>query len=185
MKARSHDPLRLDMAAAAADGAELGGEWPLAQFERLLDGWPADAPAPEGTVRWQARAEQRKPNAVEPEIWMELQARAEVWRECQRCLQPVAVPLAFGHWLRFVRGEAEAARLDADSEDDVLELPRQLDLRELVEDELLMALPIVPRHEACPASLPMSVGEDEVQPEPEENPFAVLAQLKKRAPNSH
>ena len=180
MKARTHDPLRLDVAAAAAEDAELGGEWPLAQFERLLDGWPAEAPKPTGTVRWQARAELRKPQAAEPEIWLELRAATEIWRECQRCLQPVALPLEFGHWLRFVRGEDEAARLDADSESDVLDLPRQLDLRELIEDELLLVLPLVPRHETCPRPLPMSTGEEDVQPEPEAHPFAVLAQIKGR-----
>ena len=50
--------------------------------------------------------------------------------------------------LRFVDGEAQAEALDADSEDDVLALAPALDLRTLVEDELLLAWPIVPRHDA-------------------------------------
>ena len=52
--------------------------------------------------------------------------------------------------LRFVHGEDAAAELDADSDDDVLASSRSLDLRALIEDELLLALPLVPRHEACP-----------------------------------
>ena len=50
-----------------------------------------------------------------------------------------------GHVVAFVRGEDAAAELDAESDFDVLTLTRSLDLRELVEDELLLALPLVPR----------------------------------------
>jgi uncharacterized protein len=81
--------------------------------------------------------------------------------------------------LRFVRDEAQAETLDAESEDDVLALPRWLDARELVEDEMLLALPLVPRHDRCPQPLPMSaeVSADEaVSDRP--NPFAVLQSLK-------
>ena len=100
---------------------------------------------------------------------------AQVALTCQRCLQPVETPLELERSLRFVPGEAEAAALDADSEEDVLALPRWLDLRELAEDELLLALPIVPRHEQCPVPLPSAAGEEEVA---RENPFAALQALK-------
>ena len=53
----------------------------------------------------------------------------------------------------FVHGEAAAAQLDAETDDDVLEMPRVLDLRELVEDEILLAMPLVPRHDVCPEPL--------------------------------
>lgn len=180
MKPRSHDPLRLDVEAVAAEAAELQGRWPLAQFERLLDGWPDEAPRPDGEVAWSARGELRRPKALEPERWLHLEAATEVWRECQRCLQPVALPLALSQHLRFVRGEDEAARLDAESEEDVLALERVLDLRELVEDELLLALPLVPRHETCPQPLANPVQDEEADAPPERrNPFAALAQLRR------
>jgi uncharacterized protein len=180
MKARSYDPLRLDLENFIADGAAMQGRWPLAQFERLLDGWPADAPLPDGEVQWSATGEQRKPGALEPERWLHLEASTQVWRECQRCLQPVAQPLTLERSLRFVRTEDEAARLDAESEDDVLALENAFDLRALVEDELLLALPLVPRHEHCPQPLavPSQPGEDEAPAR--ENPFAALARLRRR-----
>ena len=53
--------------------------------------------------------------------------------------------------IRFVDGEDAGGALDADSDDDVLALTPALDLHELVEDELLLALPLVPRHEVCPS----------------------------------
>jgi uncharacterized protein len=96
------------------------------------------------------------------------------------------VPLAIDQRLRFVRGEAQAEALDAEIEEDVLALSKSLDLRELVEDELLLALPIVPRHGVCPQPLPLLQGDaappDEV-PE-RENPFAALQGLKLSTPDS-
>lgn len=180
MKPRSHDPLRLDLENFIADGASLQGSWPLTQFERLLDGWPAEAPGADGDVQWSASGELRKPKALEPERWLHLEAHTQVWRDCQRCLQPVAVPLSLRRSLRFVRDEAEAARLDSESEDDVLALERAFDLRALVEDELLLDMPLVPRHEQCPQ--PLAVPDDpEEEAEPaRENPFAALARLRRR-----
>ncbi|HEY9107287.1 MAG TPA: YceD family protein, partial [Roseateles sp.] len=97
------------------------------------------------------------------------------------CLGALAVPLDVDRWIRFVPDAAQAEALDAELEDDVLELQRQMDLRELVEDELLLALPLVPRHEACPEPLPHAdeetVGEEEEAERP--NPFAALAALKR------
>jgi uncharacterized protein len=80
-------------------------------------------------------------------------------------------------WLRFVGDEAEAAELDAHSDDDVLALARWMNLRDLVEDELLLALPLVPRHEECPEPLPF-LPESEAM-KPPEHPFAALERLKR------
>jgi uncharacterized protein len=171
MKTRAHDPLRLDVAAAAADGAALSGRWPLATLERLHTAGDGDLAAD-----WQARFAQRQvPGEPAPQVWLHLQAQAQVARECQRCLQPVLLRLAVDRAFRFVPSEDEAAALDADSEDDVLAASRRFDLRALVEDELLLALPLVPKHEQCPAPW---------QPEPAAappagHPFAALAALRR------
>ena len=88
--------------------------------------------------------------------------------------------LAVSRWFRFVKDEDQAANLDMDSDDDVLALPRHLDLRELVEDELLLELPVVPRHDECPEPLPHANDEEDEAPvEERPNPFAALAALKK------
>lgn len=101
---------------------------------------------------------------------------------CQRCLEPVTVP---------VQGEATYAVVHPDSDIsvpkalDVLEVGEEpLDVLALIEDELLLALPIVALHD--PSVCQQPAGQDE--PEPSENgasrsnPFGVLAQLK-RDPN--
>ena len=78
----------------------------------------------------------------------------------------------------FVEGEDAAAALDAENEDDVLALTPTLDLQALVEDELLLALPLVPRHEVCPEPLPRALVEDDPAREAADHPFAALAALK-------
>ncbi len=168
------------MIAFATEGGQLTGHWPGASLARLAESQtpPNDVPLPE--VTWSAHGEWLPAAGGEGEWWLSLSAQSPVWLTCQRCLQPFEVPLALERRLRFVRGEAEAEALDADSEDDVLALSRSLDLRELIEDELLLALPIVPRHEVCPQPLPMAVGEEDLEEDVPErpHPFAALQALK-------
>jgi uncharacterized protein len=172
MKSRAHDPLRVDVVAAAAEGAQLSGRWPLAALERLHSTGDGDLAAD-----WQAHFEQRRvAGEAAPQVWLRLQASASVARECQRCLQPVLVPLVVDRAFRFVSGEDEAAALDADSDDDVLAASARFDLRALVEDELLLALPLVPKHEQCP--VPWQP--EPAAPEPTaDHPFAALAALRR------
>lgn len=179
MNAKPIDPRRLDVAAFSASAGELSGQWTLAELPRLADS-VLDAEPPGAPVHWQAEGEQRPVTGGAPEIWLRLSAQAGVSMRCQRCLGAMPVPLDVDRWVRFVADAAEAEALDAELEDDVLELERQTDLRELVEDELLLALPLVPRHEACPQPLSAAAGEDEAPAEDRPNPFAALAQLKKK-----
>lgn len=182
MTTREFDPLRLEVQAFAKEAGQLDGGWPLLQLVRLadsaLDG--ADASRRDTEVAWSARGEQRAAPGTEPQTWLHLQARTQVSLECQRCLKPMAVALEIDRSFLFVHGEDAAAQLDADSEDDVLALTRSFDLRELVEDELLLALPIVPRHKVCPEPLPVRPNDPQAEERP--NPFAALAALKRGGP---
>ena len=81
---------------------------------------------------------------------MHLQVQATFPMQCQRCMGPVDVPLQVDQWFRFVADEATAEALDDEVEEDLLAISREFDLHELIEDELLMALPVVPRHEGVP-----------------------------------
>ena len=78
--------------------------------------------------------------------------RMRVRLVCQRCLEPMAVALDVPLRVGFVRSEAAARALPAEYDPVVIEAGAALALARLVEDELLLALPIVPRHgpdEAC------------------------------------
>lgn len=181
MKPRAHDPLRLDVAALAAEGGVLEGRWSGEQLPRLAaSSTPPQDTAP-GEVEWRAEGRRVPVAGGEPELWLQLTARVPVWLTCQRCLRPFELPIEIDRPLRFVRGEAQAEALDAELDEDVLALPRALDVRELIEDELLLALPLVPRHESCPAPLNFSADpvDDAVEPE-RANPFAALQALKDR-----
>lgn len=184
-KSRPLDPRKLDIEAMARDAQQLSGKWPASDFERLAEAGAAEVPVRDWPpVQWSARAEQRQQRGAEPQIWLHLQAQARAHLSCQRCLQPVEEDLVLDRWFHFVRDEELAASLDAESEDDVLSLGGRLDLLDLIEDELLLALPLVPRHEHCPQplQLPDTVAELPVEQD-KPNPFAVLAALKKSGGN--
>jgi uncharacterized protein len=190
MAAREFDPFRLDVEAFAKEGASLEGRWPLAQLDRLAESAFADPDAKGGVdplagneVAWRVRGEWRPVRGgtdADRQIWLHLTAQTELPLECQRCLKPVATRVDVERSFLFVRGEDAAAQLDADSDDDVLALTRALDLRELIEDELLLALPLVPRHEVCETPAPLSSGEAEhADGDEPPHPFAGLAALKR------
>ena len=181
MTAREFDPDRLEVQAFAKEAGQLEGQWPLTQLLRVAESALGGAEERRAVqVVWNAHGEQRVTPGGESQTWLHVKAGTSVSLECQRCLQPMAVNLEVDRSFRFVHGEDAAAQLDADSEDDVLALTRALDLRELIEDELLLALPIVPRHEVCPVPLPVRQNDPLAEEKP--NPFAALAVLKRGGP---
>ena len=176
--AKDFDPHRLDVRRFAEEGAQLQGEDPLATFRRLAA--EVEGPAPQGTVRWSARGELRNPQHLYPDVWIHLRADAGLPLVCQRCLQAVDVALRVERSFRFVADEATAAAEDDEAEEDLLALSRSFDLPELVEDELLMEVPLAPRHAVCPQPVKMSATDPgfEAAGAQRENPFAILGRLK-------
>ena len=174
------DPRRLDVSAFSAARGELAGEWRAETLPRLVAATlaPADG-APRHPVAWRASGGRRVLTGAGTQPSLAIGADTEVTLECQRCLQPMTLPLHAERRIFFVAGEDAAAALDTESEDDVLALTPALDLRQLIEDELLLALPIVPRHDHCPAPLPRPFADPQGAASPAENPFAALAALKR------
>ena len=190
------DPLRLNVAHFAADAGEADGDWAIAELPRLADSeCPLDAGSPlkakadahrppsrsagdlARRVRWHATGSLR-PVGGEEQVWLHLGADADVVLQCQRCLLPLDEHVHVDRHFRFVADEDTAAALDDEIEDEVLVLPKSLNLRDLVEDEMLLALPLVPRHDVCPEVVPMQFGDVEIVEE-KSNPFASLALLRK------
>jgi uncharacterized protein len=175
---KDFDPRRLDVRRFAEQAAVLEADTGLRQLARLAaEAQASDRPI---SVHWHARGEVHNPQHLHPQVWVHLQADATLPLVCQRCLHPVEVPLSVDRSFRFVSDEATAAAEDDDAEEDLLALSNSFDLLELVEDELLMEMPVAPRHEVCPEAVKMSVrdpGFEAAQAE-KENPFAVLSRLK-------
>lgn len=181
---------RLDVQGFARAGAALSGSTPIASMQRLSESAHTgdDVPAAplEGEVRWQAQGELRQRVGTPPQVWLHVHAETTLPMTCQRCLQPVGEPLQVDRWFRFVASETEAAEQDSDAEEDVLVINRQFRLLELIEDELLLALPVIARHDTCPAPLPLdesAAGAEEQGERP--NPFAALEALKKPGRGRH
>lgn len=178
---RSWNPRRFDARAFAEAGGVLESEDSLASFDRLSAETHANGEACT-LVRWVVQGEIRPDAAGRPSVWMRLRAALDLSVGCQRCLGPVVVPLEVDRWFRFVADESMAEAEDDQSEEDVLALEPKPDLLAVIEDELLMAMPLVPMHEVCPQPLPLSTGMvdgDEGASEVRPNPFASLNRLKK------
>lgn len=175
---RQFSARRLDVKAFSQAGATLEGEELVREHERLFaetQGRGVDA-----RVAWTASGELRNPQHVQPEIWLHLKASVALPLTCQRCLGPVDVDVEVGRSFRFVPDESTAASEDEESEEDVLALSRSFDLVQLVEDELLMEMPLAPFHETCPEAVILTAVDDDFEGSSarRENPFAVLGQLK-------
>jgi len=181
---KEHSPDRLDVKAFAQAGAHLSGHDSLLKYERLAS--EAKGLHPDLLVDWQAHGEVRATHGIGGQIWLHLTVHALFPMTCQRCLTTVDVPLEVDREFRFVADEATAEALDDDSEEDLLALSREFNLRELIEDELLMALPVVPRHEECPTAVPLASSDDDFEEANAQkpNPFAALASLRKDKPDA-
>ncbi|MEZ5703167.1 MAG: YceD family protein [Burkholderiaceae bacterium] len=175
------NPARLDVRAFAKARQEFGGPTALSAFDRLQAEVMPGVPLP-NEIGWRVQGECRQDAQGREVPWLHLTAEAVLPVSCQRCLGPVATHLAIDRWFRFVEDEATAALEDEECEEDVLALEPRPNLIELLEDELLMALPLVPMHETCPEAVPMQAGQlaGEGEEEPvRESPFAQLARLKR------
>ena len=171
---------RLDMQAFAQAGTPLVEITLLLNMERRVQ--EVQALEPDSTVNWEARAELRSGATAEGDVWLQLVAKTSVPLTCQRCMGTVDIPLDVNQWYRFVATE-DIAMAEDDSEEDLLVMEPRFDLLAVLEDELLMALPLVPMHDECPFPAVMQAGEDALaEPASDKpNPFAMLAQLKKKS----
>lgn len=183
---KEFNPGRLDVRAFAEAAATLSGSQPLADFPRLdAERVPtADPAAPQPVVQWTASGQSRSGADGHPVPWLHLEAATSLPLVCQRCLTPVDTPLQVDRWFRFAADEATAAAEDEDAEEDVLVAARDFDLTGLIEDELLMEIPITPRHESCPVPARLSVADPDFDAaeSAKPNPFAVLGELRSRKP---
>jgi uncharacterized protein len=99
---------------------------------------------------------------------------------CQRCLDRIDVFVSPEIILGLVWNDEQASNLPRNLEP-VLMSTEELDLSELVEDELLLSLPLVAIHEANTCEQPKSLANEILADEVVEeriNPFQVLANLK-------
>ena len=172
-----YDARQLDVKAFAGGAGVLTGEDRAGRHERLMA--ETLGLGAESVLCWRASGEFR-PVSGGGQVWLHLKAETVLPLTCQRCLGPVDVAVAVERSFRFVADEKVAAAEDDDSDEDLLVLNRSLDLIELVEDELLMELPVAPRHEICPEPVKLAVADEDFEAAmgQRENPFALLHKSK-------
>ena len=179
---KEHSPDLLDVKAFAKAGGHLSGHDTLLKYKRLAE--EGKGLHPDLRVDWMADGELRTTHGMDGQVWLRLKASASLPLICQRCLHPVDVPLEVEREFRFVADEATAEALDSESEEDLLVLSREFNLHELIEDELIMVLPVVPRHKRCPSAVKLASSDEDFEQANAQkpNPFAALAGLHKDKP---
>ncbi len=173
----------LDVRIFAQSSGSLAGENQLAMFGRLMQ--ETQGLGAENALKWSARGESRHDSAGAEQIWLHLKIDALVPLTCQRCLLPADMAIAINQSYRFVDSEEMAELQDAQAEEDVLALGPDFSLTELIEDEVLMALPLIPLHDRCPVPVKLEAVDPgfDAAFEEKRQPFAVLAKLKIQKPD--
>ncbi|HZJ81524.1 MAG TPA: YceD family protein [Guyparkeria sp.] len=114
----------------------------------------------------------------------EVRVEASLVLECARCREMVVTPVSSTSEVRFVFSDDQAEHVETEAEPVILDREGRLQLLDLLEDELLMAVPLMPVHDQPCAEIsadrPYTSGVlEEVGEEERESPFAALAVLKK------
>ncbi len=138
-----HEPV-IDGFEFASAGAKQQGIWPASGFPRLRDVLASDV----GEVAYEIEGvhDERGRPALRLRVHGTLQLR------CQRCLEPMAFEVRTDETLVLAGSVAEihAEPADAHAADRVV-AGREMPVRELIEDEIILAVPYAPRHESCSA----------------------------------
>lgn len=95
---------------------------------------------------------------------------------CQRCLEPFPIEVKSASSLILAKSDEQANEIEDKLEDDAVDVivgSNTLDLLALIEDEVLLALPLSARHEVCTDASALEKLKSEKL-----SPFAVLKDLK-------
>ena len=144
------------------------GVTPVAEMLRLA----ADCANPSGEIAWTIEGGQTRQGYP----MLTLSVSGTVQLACQRCLAPFPYEIDSSTVLVLGKDDADADEIEEILDDesiDVIVGSHACDIRDLLEDEALLALPQAPKHEACPdTQLLDSIKSEKV------SPFAALKSLK-------
>ncbi|WP_137938011.1 YceD family protein [Chitinivorax sp. B] len=159
------DSIFIDSEQFARDGQHLTGSVAVADLARLHD----QLIGTDGNVTYEllGGTDLRKRGTLT------LRVVGSVQQLCQRCLQAMDVSINTDVLLTLFPDE-QAIEIASSEEPDIegIVASKRLDVVALVEDEVLLSLPLAPRHDVCRAAGDTNSRSDKP------NPFAVLKQLK-------
>lgn len=159
--------------------ADIGFEWqgdvPVTQFDRLYANLHHNAQAKTPNLTLNLRLSPK-----DGTVWLNAHIKGVLWLSCDRCLEPLSKMVDDDYAIAIVRLEKEVPALELIQAEylfwqEVAVDGRMLPIFDLIEDELILSLPLANAHDDCTV-LVEQVGE--VIETPKENPFAILAQLK-------
>lgn len=157
----------IDSLDFARNGSEISGVVPVTEMPRLLDALEDSQGILSYTVR--DGLDSRGDPLLQVNITGQCQLR------CQRCLNAMDYPVRLDVRL-MLRDQAGLDALgDDEDECDSILAEAQLDVLNLLEEEILLSLPIAPRHDD-PGVCQAADGKNGLREE--KNPFAVLAKFK-------
>lgn len=170
---------KLDVVAFARHDGNASGTLALTELPRLATELSAGADPRTILVDWQIRAELRSNAADEALPWLLCEASVHLPLQCQRCLDGVDTRLTTHQWFRFVDSEERADLEDEEAQEDVLALSGPIDVFQLIEDDLLMALPPVAKHADCdaPGATEVKDAAFDAASATQSHPFAKLGSL--------
>ena len=152
-------PLIVELRRFCEESRTLEAAFSPTQMSRLLDSVADTAGGVSLQVRGWVDARDRP--------CLDLKMTGQLRVLCQRCMRPMAVEVAVGQTLAF--GEESPEELLDPESVEVLPPVAHIDLAELAEEELLLWLPMLPRHQDCDLPGPAETGEA--------SPFAALKSL--------
>lgn len=180
-------PKTVDLRRFARESQRVQGAFAIRRFVRLLEGLPEqplvkkvdEIVEQETGVVWFSLTGQmqlgRKPQVV-------LKVQSQIQLTCQRCVQPLIYTVDESVLFDVVRQESslsdaqDAEPFDPDTPEELVADPR-FDIEQLIEDQLILAVPYVPKHEFCTSAASPAQDEPET---PRRSPFGSLAALKGR-----
>lgn len=168
-------PVRFDPCQFVSNEASLNGELPVEQFERLSDVLATTAGSVAVALKFHQIGNWR--NCVSGDC------DAKVIVICQRCLGECEYSISSKIRLGFVDKESSVEKLPDDIEPFLLNDEKMVYLVDLLEDDLLLQMPLAPMHtnqNDCDPEMTTryQVSEEEKPETPKQkNPFAVLKEL--------
>lgn len=162
-------PDRISPDQLLAAGGRAQGFVPLAGLKRLAGVLRGEqAGAADADLELMLDAERR--------YWLQGRIGAELVLHCERCLSLMPWPVETAVGIFLPRSEAEATGLPADAEYTVMADPFRL--YDLIEDELILALPLVAKHPAGTDCGDRALRGPVAESGARENPFAILRKMK-------
>lgn len=166
-------PHKVDAYRFADNEIALQGKLKICDLQRLAGYLATDSGEVDVDVKF--GVDEQKIRFMRGEI------KAHVTLQCQRCLEPFEYPIAGRISVGLVQSEEEVGHLPK-GYDSVLVKEGMIIIPDVIEDELIVSLPLVPMHASidCKVKLPLEIDSEKREESMKENPFKVIELLRSK-----